>query len=120
MKKYNYEDILYNDIKNYIQDNNININDYTKEDFFDFLDEELWAEDSITGNGPYGYANEEECAEYVGDNLKLAFTALRDFEVRMRDVPDEYPAKYMDSTIRCYLFHGVLQKVVDELYPEDK
>ena len=25
MKKYNYEDILYNDIKNYIQDNNINI-----------------------------------------------------------------------------------------------
>ena len=116
MKKYDYEKALYEDIYNYIK-NNINLYDYDdKEKAYNALDEALWPEDCITGNGPYGYADEDKCGKYVGDNLKLAFEALREFCVKLRDIPDTSPAKYMDATIRCYLFHGVLDTVLNDLY----
>lgn len=116
MERYNYKTALYNDMLSYIEDN-VNLADYdNKEEAYNALDEMMWVEDYITGNGSYGYADEEECEKYVGDNLKLAFEALREFCIKLRDIPDTSPAKYMDSTIRCYLFHGVLQQVVDEIY----
>ena len=118
MEKYDYNKALYEDIKNYIQDN-IDISKYNDdEDLYDALDEELWDVDSITGNGPFGYADEDTCAKYVGDNLKLGFEALHEFCVKLRDIPDDSPSRYMDATIRCYLFHGVLQQVIDDLWKE--
>ena len=119
MEKYNYKTALYNDMLNYIEDN-VNLADYdSKEEAYDALDEMMWAEDYVTGNGPHGYTDEEQCGKYVGDNLKLAFEALREFCVKLRDIPDTSPAKYMDATIRCYLFHGVLDKVLDYLYNKE-
>ena len=120
MEKYDYEKILYKDIKQYIEDEKINFKEYTKEDLYEKLSDELWDVDKITGNGPFGYASEEQCAKYVGDNLKLAFEALREFETRLKDVPDDFPAKYMDATVRCYLFHTVLGQVLDDLYEKSK
>ena len=120
MEKYDYNKALYEDIKNYIQDN-IDISKYDyDEDLYDTLDEELWEVDSITGNGPFGYANEDVCTKYVGDNLKLGFEALHEFCIKLRDIPDDSPSRYIDSTIRCYLFHSVLQQVVDDLWKENK
>lgn len=116
MEKYNYNNALYNDIKNYIKDEKINIQEYDKEDLFEKLQDELWDQDRITGNGPYGYTDEQTCSEYVSGNLKIAFEALREFDVRLRDVPDTFPAKYVDSTIRCYLFHEELMEVLNDLY----
>lgn len=119
-ERYNYEKALYDDIKDYIKDN-INIKEYNdSEDLYDALDEVMWCEDCITGNGPYGYTDEDTCAKYVGDNLKLGFEALHEFCVKLRDIPDDSPSRYIDSTIRCYLFHSVLQQVVDDLWKENK
>lgn len=120
MEKYDYNKALYEDIKDYI-DNNINLSDYEKaEDLYDILEEDLWDIDIITGNGPYGYANEDVCAKYVGDNLKLGFEALHEFCIKLRDIPDDSPSRYIDATIRCYLFHGILQQVIDDLWKEKK
>ena len=117
MNKYDYRQAMVNDIKTYITDNNWienNCNEDDDEDtLFEKLDDELWAEDSITGNGYNYYDTEEKCQEYVASNLTLYFEAADEF----CDLPNsrtswiyKNPAQHMDTTIRCYLLRECIME----------
>lgn len=122
MEKYNYERAMTKDIKEWILMNGIltqaKQEEWTKDELYDWLFDELWANDCITGNGYYGYASEEKCEEYVAHNLTLYFEAAAEFE----DFPTynttwvhERPAQHMDATIRCYLLGASIDKAIEEL-----
>ena len=69
MTKYNYLEAVKEDVKNYI-DNEINFTDFDSlEELKEKLNDELWIEDSVTGNasGSY-YCNAYKAEESIAHN----------------------------------------------------
>lgn len=72
MTKYNYLEAVKEDVKNYI-DSEINFTDFDSlEELEEKLNDELWTEDSVTGNasGSY-YCNSYKAEESIAHNLDL-------------------------------------------------
>ena len=115
--KYNYLEAVKEDIKNYLLDN---ISEYDTSDLDDFketLYDDLWTEDSVTGNtvGSYTF-NREEAKGYVGDNLDLMVEAFKEFDdtSRLLDCLENFDFETIDVTIRCYLLSQAIDEVLDE------
>ena len=67
MEKYDYRRVIIDDVKDWIvNDTDIMENGYTldDEDIYDWIYDEVFNNDSITGNGAYYYNTEEKCSEY--------------------------------------------------------
>ena len=116
---YDYRKALYDDIMNYITDNHINLNEYdSRSQFEGFLSDELWMEDSITGNGGDYYADKYKCEEFICHNWDLvreiADTFELDFGSSFREYGSAFP-QYIDCCIRCYLLTEIIEKVVTDL-----
>ena len=115
--KYNYLEAIKEDIKNYLLDN---ISEYDTSDLDDFketLYDDLWEEDSVTGNASGSYTfTREEAKEYVGDNLDLMVEAFKEFgdTSRLLDYLKNFDFEAIDSTIRCYLLGQAIDEVLDE------
>lgn len=116
MEKYNYRRVITDNIKSWIQMHDLsNIG----EDIYEYLNEELWYLDCITGNGAYWYDNEEKCEEYICHNLDLVFEACNEFCINI-DTIRKYMkqnaiARYLDCTIRCYLLSECIDNALKEL-----
>ena len=126
MKKYNYESAIIRDILDYIHDNHITIDwTDTEDNIAEYLTDMFWDETCITGNG-YGdsyYDTEENCEKYLAYNLNLMIEACDEFCVVMKKLLEQYYnrtlARYLDSTIRCYLLNGCIYQVIQELKKEE-
>lgn len=102
--KYNYLEELKKDIKEYMKENATS-QDYNK------LYDELFIEDSITGNASGSYTfNTCKAEENLAYNLDLLKEAYDDFG----STPDLDNPEACDVTIRCYLLGEALQEVLDE------
>lgn len=120
--KYDYRKAICKDIKTWLENNKEQIgwqteNISTDKDMAEWLNEQLWGEDDITGNGLDFYDTEEKCQEYVASNLTLYFEAANEFCDFPNDgTPWVYknPAQHMDCTIRCYLLNECIWRVIDE------
>lgn len=117
-EKYDYYKVIAKDIFFYIKDNGL----FPKQNesmsqYIDRLSDELWDEDSITGNGGLFYDTEDNCLDYVAHNLDLYFQAATDWD-SFPKAHDEWiyvnPGQYMDCTIRCYLLEQCIAQVVNE------
>ena len=116
---YNYLESMKEDIKNYIKENHNleEVEDLTE--FEEQLNDDLWTEDSVTGNASGSYTFCRATAkEYVKDNLDLMMEMCREFDVdnetigsKLRD--DEY--EWIDVSIRRYLLNQAIHEAVDEL-----
>jgi hypothetical protein len=116
---YNYSQALNEDIRDYI-DCNINIFDYSdKNELGDYLNDELWTADSVTGNGSGSYTfNRNTARNYVLDNMGLLFEALDDFCTPLNEIGRRFKEEdweYFDVTIRCYLLDSAISEVLDEM-----
>lgn len=81
--------------------------------FYDCLEEELWANDSVTGNGSGSYwYNSMRAEECLVGNLALLAEACENFASDIDVLKDG--AEACDVTIRCYLLTQVLGDSVDE------
>ena len=118
MEKYNYKEAIVHDIKEYIITNEIEI-DLEDDEASNWLYDELWGEDSITGNGAFFYDTEEHCSEYICSNLNLAFTACEEFGTNIPLLKIQGKngslARYIDCTIRCYLLGECIEQAIEEL-----
>lgn len=109
---YNYYEEVKKDVIDWI---NWNYDGETVEQ----LDECLWIDDSVTGNGSGSYTfNRETAKEYVLDNLDLLKEAYFEFgydydEIGRIILNEEWEA--CDVTIRCSLLGQVIDEVFDEL-----
>ena len=115
---YNYLEELKSDVKNYI---NEVASDYMDcEDMDELRDElydNLWSEDSVTGNGSGSYTfNREKAKEYVSDNMDLMVEAYKEYD-SIESLVDDLEAldfETIDVTIRCYMLSQALDEVLED------
>lgn len=122
---YDYKEAVKEDVKNYIRENysadDIRENLETsaaRSDFEEKLNENLWVEDSITGNASGSYTfNTWEAEENLCHNMDLLEEACDEFGQDLGEAV-ERGAEYCDVTIRCYLLCGAISDALDELESE--
>ena len=111
MKKYNYYEAVKRDIRQYIEDVEIDINTVNVED----LESDLWVADSVTGNASGSYTmNTYDSEENIAHNLDLFIEACEWFGY---DAGHEVKkgAESMDVLIRCYILTVCLDDAIKEL-----
>ena len=122
-RQYNYRIEMKQDILDYIN-RNITLEDWEfRTDLEDDLYSELWANDSITGNGGKYYDTESYCESCLAYNLDLMMEACEEFCVDMKTLLQYYHdgdlARFLDCTIRCYLLGEVLYDVLNEIWKSE-
>ena len=113
--RYDYYEMVKEDIRNYIKEN------YEVEEIkdleFDDLYDDLFISDSVTGNasGSY-YCNTWKAEEAICHNMDLASDAFEEFGYE--GIPFDKGAEYIDVTIRCYVLGQVLSDALYDLQQE--
>ena len=116
---YDYRTAVIEDVRQYI-DENVTLSDYaTREDAHEAIYYEMWASDSVTGNGSGSYwFSTYKAEEALMHNLDLLGEALSEFgddgDVLSRG------AEACDVTIRCYLLDEALSSVLDEIWGQEE
>jgi len=121
--KYDYLQALIYDIKEWMRDNDFDLNDYEDlDDAREYLYDTLWAEDSITGNGPMGYAKRQDYEDYLSHNWDELINAIDSFYVTMDGIINilekrnvEYILQWCDSLIRLNLLPEAISAVLDDI-----
>ena len=130
MKKYNYLEAVKDDVETWLVDNHSQFEEIKDNNEIggvidwdgvkDDLNEILWSEDSITGNGSGSYTfNNEKAREYVLDGDGLQY--LEDL-VNEGWLTDESIGKYitdynfesLDVSLRCYFLSQAIEEVITE------
>ena len=119
---YDYREAEISDVQNYIR-NEIDLSLYgDRDELEEELNDTLFCEDSVTGNGSGSYTfNRWTARDYVLDNLDLAKEAYDVFGFGSSefgtDVWDEEWEK-IDVTIRCYLLSECIENALNEMEDE--
>lgn len=128
MKKYNYTvgevysylDAMVSDIIEYMEENHIEKiakGDLDAEnELAERLQDELWDEDSVTGNASGSYTcNAWKAEELLHHNMNLLRMALEEFgaDAEMYKKALE-SAEFADVTIRCYLLTDAIYLAIHE------
>ena len=121
---YNYLLEMTKDVVIYIADE-IKLENFSdREELESYLNDELFTEDSVTGNASGSYTGSSyQAKEYVTDNMNLLNYAVDDDFIDRDTVGEKFldeDWEYFDVTIRCYLLGQVISNVLDELENEDK
>lgn len=89
-----------------------------KNDLCSKLYDDLFVDDTVTGNGSGSYTfNTYQAEENLCHNLDLLKDAFDEFGVSYSEVL-ERGAEYCDVTIRCYLLGTAIKEALDELKEE--
>lgn len=126
MEKYNYLEAVKDDIRYYLDHESDDLkNDHAnefgewlrddnKDEIAERLYDELWTNDSVTGNGSGSYwYNAWRAEESLCHNLDLLGKALTEFGCDA-DYIVKNGAEACDVTIRCYLLSQAIAEVLDE------
>lgn len=113
---YDYREAMTEDVKEWIKEN-IDLTEWTedREGLEQQLNNDLWTEDSITGNasGSY-YCNSYNAEESIAHNWNLLNEALDEFGQNNINVIEK-GTEWADVTIRCYLLGSVISDVLNEM-----
>lgn len=117
--RYDYYEAIKADIRNYITENGISAEaDESFGDFYNRLSDELWLEDSVTGNASGSYTfNTWQAEEYISHNWQLLKDATWELGWDTVNILDK-GAEWCDVIIRCYLLGECLYEVLDEMFPD--
>lgn len=125
MEKYDYYKAVYDDVLEYIE-NNVDFSEFDDlDDVAETLRDDLWAEDSVTGNASGSYTfSTWKAEENLCHNLDLLGEALDSFGCGPEYMMEKGP-EACDVTIRCYLLDQVIYEILEEyntgdLFREDK
>ena len=112
MEKYNYLELIKEDVKSFIEANNITVTVDNREEIEEQLNDELCNDDDITGNetGSY-FCNTNSAAEAIAYNWDLLAEALEDFGYENI----KNGANCCDVLIRCYLLPQAISEVIEEI-----
>ena len=124
MAHYNYREQVKTDIMDYISVtySKAELDGMDRYELEERLNEDLWIEDGVTGNGSGSYTfNRATAKEYVEDNMDLCLDACKEFGVDGADAFEKLCSgewEYFDVTIRCYLLGECIAAALDELEEE--
>lgn len=117
MERYDYLEAVKEDVKSYIEENGIKVTSENRDELEEQLNDDLFCDDSVTGNGSGSYTfNTWTAEEYLCHNLDLLAEACEEFGSSMDILKDG--AEACDVTIRCYLLNQAISEVFDELEEE--
>lgn len=122
-KKMKYLEQIKENIRNYINENYTNEEISEKmedrDSFEEELNDDLWIDDSVTGNGSGSYTfNRAKAQEYVLNDIDTVQEALREFCVEADTIAKKFLEsdwEYFDVTARCYVLGMGISKVLDEI-----
>lgn len=115
---YNYLNAVAEDVREYIN-NEIDLNEWRgdRDGLEEKLNNDLWIEDSVTGNASGSYTfSTWQAEEYLAHNWEVLEEALAEFG--NTENPIEKGAEWCDVTIRCYLLGQAIAEVLDDLEEE--
>lgn len=121
--EYDYRETVRNDVIEQVKDgykeNSLRIyKEEGREVLEEYLNNELWVDDQVTGNASGSYTfNTWEAEENLCHNMNLLEEACDEFG---QDVGEAVKrgAEYCDVTIRCYLLGSAISEAIDELEAE--
>lgn len=129
MQNYNYLEAVKDDVETWLVDNSSQfeeIKDNNKIDGVidwdgvkDDLNEILWNEDSITGNGSGSYTfNREKAREYVfDDGLQYLEDLVNEGWLTYEDIGKDvtnYNFESLDVSLRCYFLSQAIEEVITD------
>lgn len=115
---YNYLNAVIEDVKQAIDDN-YNLNEYrgNREELENKLNDDLWIDDSVTGNasGSY-YCNTWKAEESLAHNLDTLAEVASEWGIEPT-ISDgyEHGAEWWDVTIRCFYLSQAIASVLDDI-----
>lgn len=121
--EYDYREAVRNDVIEQVKDgykeNSLRLyKEEGREGLEEYLNDQLWVDDQVTGNasGSYTFCT-WEAEENLCHNMDLLAEACDEFG---QDVGEAVKrgAEYCDVTIRCYLLGGAIAEAIDELESE--
>ena len=118
MERYNYFEAVKADVAEYIT-NEIDLNEWAgrRDDLEESLNDDLWINDSVTGNASGSYWcntwKAEECLAHNWDEIENVASEFG-MEAKISD-GYEYGAEYWDVSIRCYYLGQAIAAVLDEI-----
>lgn len=121
MEAYNYEEALKNDVRSWIEDN-VKFSEWEgdREGLEEYLNDNLFVDDSVTGNGSGSYTfNTWEAEENICHNMELLGEACEEFGCDAVQMLKK-GAEACDVTIRCYLLGSAIAAVLDEMEEEGR
>ena len=119
MERYDYQQAVKDDIKQYIEDHDVKVTTSNREELESSLYDEMFISDSVTGNASGSYTfNTWQAEENLCHNLDLLKEACDAFGDEGTNILES--AESCDVTIRCYLLGQVLGEVLDELEEDDE
>ena len=118
---YNYLEAMVNDIKDYI-DENIDLEEYEdRQELEEKLNDDLWTEDSVTGNGSgsYTFDRHESYENVQGDPDAMDYSRdlVSEFGIDAETVAEKFldeDYEYWDVSIRCYLLGQAIGEALDQ------
>lgn len=120
MENYNYLENVTADAKEAILENMEYWSFDDREELEEVAHDELWADDSVTGNGSSSYfCNTWKAEEALCHNFDLLAEACEEFGQDIGEAVKQ-GAEACDVTIRCYLLGQAIAAALDELEEEGK
>lgn len=119
---YNYFDAMYDDVMNAINDNDAIYKGLDRDTLENTLNDDLFDDDGVTGNGSGSYTFDSDLAEdYVTEDGKQYINDLIDeFGIPSYELSEHlFDYEYWDVSIRCYLLPQVINAVLDDLEDTD-
>lgn len=119
MEKYNYLEAIKEDVKNFMQWEKIKVTADNRAEVEEQLNEELFINDSVSGNASGSYTfNAWQAEENLCHNMDLLEDACNEWEDDLGEVVKR-GAETCDVIIRCYLLAQAIAEVLDEVVEED-
>ena len=124
---YNYIEAMKEDIKEYINENVEAGEYYDRDNMEQNLYDDLFCEDSVTGNasGSYTFNTWKAHENIEGDDEAHTYirNAVEDFCIPAETVAEKFlneDWEYFDVTIRCYLLGQAITEALDEMENDDE
>ena len=120
-----YNDEVKADVIEWINENINYIDDDVKADkdaLSEYLNDNLWTADSVTGNGSGSYTfNRMEAKEKVFADIETVKEALDEFETPAGTIAEKFldeDWEYFDVTARCYVLGSAIYEVLEDMEEE--
>ena len=93
-----------------------------RDGFSSQLNDDLWIDDSVTGNASGSYTfSSYEAAENLAGNYDLVQELVSEFGIDAETVADRIDdPEYWDVSIRCYLLYQAIDAALDELEEDEE
>ena len=118
---YDYDQAVYDDVWSWVKEklDNDELPHLTKDKLKEWLEEKLYTNDDVTGNGSGSYTFNRYTAEkYICHNIEYIFDKIKEIGY-IADESSVLDAEELDVTMRCALLNEAIDKVVEYEIPEE-